>query len=203
MKTPICLALLVGMAIAAPVHAQTPPGKDPGKAEAGTYAIEPAHTRILFSIDHLGFSTYYGDFTGASGTLQLSSPKAAGSTLTVSIPVTSVSTTNAKLDEELRAADWLDATKFPTMSFKSTSVTQTGPDTATVAGELTLHGVTKPVTLTAKFHGTGPNPMSKKVTIGFDVTGTIKRSDFGVDKYLPLIGDDVGLIISAAFEKQG
>jgi polyisoprenoid-binding protein YceI len=202
MKTTTCLALMLSLAAPAAL-AQTAPAKDASKVEAGTYAIEPAHTRILFGVDHMGFTTYYGDFTGASGSLLLKSPKAAGSELSVTIPVNSVSTTNAVLDGELKAADWFDAAKFPTITFKSTAVTQTGPDTAQVAGELTLHGVTKPVTLAAKFHGTGQNPMDKKVTVGFDVTGTLKRSDFGVTKYLPLIGDEVEIIISAAFEKQG
>jgi polyisoprenoid-binding protein YceI len=176
---------------------------DPAKVEAGSYAIEPNHTRVLFSVDHMGFSTYYGEFTATSGTLDLKNPDAAGSTLAISIQTGSVSTSNAKLDGELKDADWFDAAKFPAITFKSTSVKPTGPDTADVAGDLTLHGVTKPVTLKVKLHGAGQNPMTKKTTIGFDVTGAIDRTDFGVSKYAPLIGKEVDLMISAAFEKQG
>ena len=100
------------------------------------------------------------------------------------------------------AADWLDAAKYPTMSFRSHHVTITAPGHALVEGELTLHGVTRPVTLETRLMGSGPNPMSKVATVGFDVTGHIKRSDFGVTKYVPLVSDDVELMISGAFERQ-
>ena len=88
------------------------------------------------------------------------------------------------------------------MSFKSEKVVATGKDTADVEGQLTLHGVTRPVTLHATFNGAGVNPMDKHYTVGFDAKGRIKRSDFGVKTYVPLIGDEVDLILSAAFEKQ-
>ena len=88
------------------------------------------------------------------------------------------------------------------MTFKSTRVEKTGATTAQVTGDLTLHGVTKPVTLQARFFGFGANPFNKKPTVGFEVTGKIKRSDFGVTKYVPMIGDEVDLSISAPFEKQ-
>ena len=110
------------------------------------------------------------------------------------------STTNEKLDGELRGDQWLDAGKFPDAHFVSRTVTETGPNSADVLGDLTLHGVTKPVTLHVSFNGAGTNPIDKAYTVGFDARGTIKRSDFGVTKYVPLVGDEVDLIISAAFE---
>ena len=85
--------------------------------------------------------------------------------------------------------------------FKAEKITTTGKDTANVTGDLTLHGVTKPVTLKVKFNGAGVNVLDKKYTVGFDATGKIQRSDFGVKTYIPLIGDDLDLIISAAFER--
>ncbi len=175
---------------------------DPMSVAAGTYAVEPVHTRVLFAVSHMGFSTWYGDFTGVSGSLTLDPKNAAADQLDVSIPVNSVTTTNAKLDEELKSADWFDATTYPTITFHSTKVTETGPGTADVVGDLTFHGVTKPVVLHATFKGSGVNMMTKGFTAGFDVTGALKRSDFGVGKYVPLIGDDVTLIISAPFEKK-
>lgn len=175
---------------------------NPSNVQAGTYAIEPLHTRVMFGIDHLGFSTYYGQFVAASGTLKLDPKDPGSAALEVKVPTATVSTTNAKLDGELKSADWLNAEKYPEISFKSTKVTPSGSDAATVTGDLTLHGVTKPVTLNVKLHGQGANPMSKKPTIGFDISGKIRRSDFGVNKYVPLIGDEVDLIISAALEKQ-
>jgi polyisoprenoid-binding protein YceI len=173
----------------------------PSAVRGGTYTIEPTHTRVLFSVSHMGFTTWYGNFTGASGTLKLNPAKPAASTLTVTVPIASVTTTNAKLDSELKEADWLDAAKFPTATFTASKITATG-GTAKVAGTLTLHGVTKPVVFTVTFNGAGTNPLDHAYTVGFEVRGQIKRSAFGVSKYLGLIGDDVDLIISAGFEQK-
>nr|WP_087573501.1 YceI family protein [Sphingomonas sp. CDS-1] len=170
--------------------------------QAGTYGVEAAHTRVLFAVSHLGFSTWYGEFTGASGTLILDPAKIGSSQVDIRVPAASLSTSNATLDGELKGDKWLDVAKFDTVRFRSTRVTKTGESTADIAGDLTLHGVTKPIVLKAKFNAAGPNPMSKAYTVGFEVSGDIKRSDFGVSSYVPMIGDDVHLIISAAFEKK-
>ena len=196
-------ALVLLASIAAPALGQTPGSPDPAKVEAGSYAVEPLHTQVLFAISHLGFTTFYGAFTGASGTLSLSTTDPASSTLEVSVPISGVSTNNAKLDGELKGDKFFNAAAYPAMTFKLTKLIVGGKDTAQAMGDLTMHGVTKPITLDVHFHGGGANPMSKKATIGFDVSGEIKRSEFGMTSYLPLLGDDVKLIISAAFEKQG
>ncbi len=167
----------------------------------GAYVIEPSHTRGLFSVSHMGFTTWCGDFPGASGQLVLDAAHPAASRLDVMVPIAGVSTTNAKLGEDLRSADWLDAGRFPTAMFHSTHITLTGPTDAEVAGALTLHGVTRPVVLHAHFNGAGVNPLDHSYTTGFEVSGVVKRSEFGVSKYVPLVGDDTRLIISAAFEK--
>lgn len=167
---------------------------------AGTYKLETGHARVQFAVSHFGFSTWWGDFTGATGTLKLDPKNVAASQVDVTIPVASVATTNAKLDGELK--EWFGATEHPTITFKSTKVAATSPTTADITGDLTFHGVTKPVTLKAKFGGAGTNPMNKAYTVGFEATGTLKRSEFGVDKYVPMVGDDVTLTISAPFEKQ-
>jgi polyisoprenoid-binding protein YceI len=137
-----------------------------------------------------------------SGTLELQPKNPAAAKLSIKIPVASVTTTSAKLTDELKGDQWLDAAKFPDMTFVSTKVTPEGKDKAKVTGNLTLHGVTKPVTLDVTLVGAGVNPLSKKVTVGFDATGTLKRSEFGVKTYLPLIGDDLHLTIAGAFERQ-
>ena len=174
---------------------------EPSAVQAGVYSVEPAHTRVLFSVNHMGFSNFYGEFPNVSGTLNLK-PKAVGaSTLEIRIPTASVSTGNAKLNGELAGDQWLDSAKYPEMLFKAEKIVPTGKNRANVIGNLTLHGVTKPVTLAVKFHGAGVNVLDKKYTIGFEATGKIKRSDFGVKTYLPLIGDELDLIISAAFER--
>jgi polyisoprenoid-binding protein YceI len=194
----VSLAMLATVALAAPAFAQSPASRDPGAVQPGAYAVEPMHTRVLFSVSHMGFTTYYGDFTGVSGSLSLDPAKPAASRVAVSIPTASVSTTNATLDAELKSADWLDAAKYPAITFASTRIEPTGPDTARITGELTLRGVTRPVALDARLHGAGVNPLDQKYTVGFDAMARPHRSDFGVTKHIPLIGDDLEVTISAA-----
>lgn len=194
--------VLLGAVLAGPAMAQTPGTPDPAKVEAGTYSVEPSHARVRFSVNHFGFTNYSGDFNKTSGTLILNPAKPTESKLDVTVATDSVTTPSDKLTGELKSADWLDAGKYPDITFKSTKVEKTGATTAKVTGDLTLHGVTKPVTLSAKFFGAGPNPFNKKLTTGFEVTGKIKRSEFGVTKYVPMVGDEVDLTIEAPFEKQ-
>ncbi len=169
---------------------------------AGTYAVEPYHTRIVFSVSHMGFTTWYGDFTTASGTLAFDPKSPAKSVLNISFPTASVSTTNTKLDGELKSPMWFDAAKYPTIAFTSTKIVLLGHDRGRIEGNLTFHGVTHPVTLIAHFNGAGVNPLDKKYTIGFDATGSLSRAAFGVKTYEPLIGDKVDMLLSGAFELQ-
>jgi polyisoprenoid-binding protein YceI len=190
--------------VATSALADTPAGPantDPAAVKAGTYAVETTHTRTQFAISHLGFSEWYGDFTGTSGTLSIDPKNIAATRLDITIPVSSVSTTNAKLDEELKSAAWLGAEQFPTMRFVSTKIARTGAKAATISGNLTLHGVTRPVVLAATFNGAGVNPLSKAFTVGFNASTAVKRSDYGVKAYVPLVGDEVTIRISAAFEQ--
>jgi polyisoprenoid-binding protein YceI len=198
---PIALsaALLAAPALVSTAQAQAV-SHDAAATQEGTYSVEPAHTRVLFSVSHMGFTTWYGEFTGVSGNLNLNPKAPAKSTLEIHIPVASLSTSNATVDGELKGDKWFDAAQFPEIVFKADKITQTGKATAKVTGDLTFHGVTKPVTLAVKFNGAGTNVLDKKYTAGFEVTGKIKRSDFGVKTYVPLVGDDVDLIISAGFE---
>ena len=198
MTKTLTLATAAVLLLSTPVMAQAI--TDPSTVKAGNYALESSHARVAFAIDHMGFSTWYGDFSGTRGSLTLDPANVAASKLDITIPAASVTTTNAIVDKELKA--WFAVEKFPNITFKSTTVTSTGKDTAKVTGDLTFHGVTKPVTLDVKFHGAGSNPMSKAYTVGFDATGSLKRSDYGVSKYVPVVGDKVDLFISAPFEKK-
>jgi polyisoprenoid-binding protein YceI len=182
--------------------AQQVSSPDPASVKAGTYKVEPYHTQAEFSVSHFGFTNFFGVFSGASGTLILDPAKPAASKLDVTIPVRSVQTTVSVLDDMLKGDQWFDSAKFPSATFTSTKVVRSGRDSAVIAGNLTLHGVTKPVTLKAHFIGAGVNPLDKTFTAGFEATGTIKRSDFGVSTYLPLVGDDVRLTIAGAFVLQ-
>jgi polyisoprenoid-binding protein YceI len=201
-RRPAALLLALMFCLAPAALAQSVANSDPAAVQAGTYALETHHARIVFAASHMGFSTWYGDFSGATGSLTLDPKNPAAATLEVAIPVASVSTTNATLDGELKSPAWFDAAKFPAITFKSTKVRLTGPTTAEVTGNLTFHGVTRPLTLAASFNASGINPLDKAYTIGFEVKGQLKRSDFGVTTYVPLIGDDVTLTISAPFEKK-
>jgi len=195
-------ALLAASIAALPVVASAQTVTSPAQVQSGTYAIEPGHTQVGFSLLHFGFTYYNGLFSNVSGTLELNSKTPAASKLSVTIPVASVQTTSNKLTEELKSDQWFDAAKFPNATFVSTEVKRTGKDDAIVTGNLTLHGVTKPETLKVHFVGAGINPMDKNYTTGFEATATIKRSDFGVKMYVPYVGDDVTLRIAGAFEKQ-
>ncbi|WP_419759820.1 YceI family protein [Acidisoma sp.] len=171
------------------------------KVPGGTYNVEPTHTRIVFDVSHMGFTTWYGNFTGASGTLTFDPKALTTSALSISFPTDSISTTNAKLDGELKGAMWFNAATYPTITFKSTKIVLLGHNRGEIMGDLTFHGVTHPVTLVAHFNGGGVNPLDKKYTIGFDATGSLSRADWGVKTYEPLIGDKVGLMLSGAFEQ--
>ena len=190
--------LLAGSSLPAFAQATT----NPAEVQAGSFAVDPNHSQVGFTLSHMGFSNFTGRLSNVTGTLTLAGGDHAASKLSVTIPASSISTPVDKLNEELKSADWFDAAKFPAITFTSTKVTSTGPTSATITGDLTLHGVTKPITLTAHFVGAGTNPLSKKYTVGFDATGTVKRSEFGVTKYVPLIGDEVELSLHGAFEKQ-
>lgn len=194
-------AILIAAAGAPQAIAQVA-SADPSAVKAGAYKVESYHTQVGFTLSHFGFTNYSGLFAGATGTLQLDTANPGNSKLTVAVPVQSVQTTVPPLTDELKGDKWFDAAKYPTATFTSTQVVKTGADSATVVGDLTLHGVTKSITLTVHLVGSGVNPLDKAFTTGFQATGVIKRSDFGIKQYLPLLGDDVQLTIAGAFELQ-
>jgi polyisoprenoid-binding protein YceI len=171
--------------------------------KGGAYRADPDHTQVSFSISHFGFTRYTGIFSGASGTLKWDPAHPAQSSLDVKIPLDSVVTTSSKLTGELKGEQWFDAAHFPQAMFVSTRVSVDSSGTLTINGNFTLHGITKPVTLTARLVGAGVNPIDKMYTAGFEAHGTIKRTDFGVSQYAPALGDEVELLIAGAFEIPG
>ena len=195
----------VALALAVPAIAQIPtaPGQ-PGqplaaRVTAGTYQVDPAHTQVAWEVNHLGFSILEGMFGASGGTLTIDPAKPAATIVDVGFQVDQMSVTTPAFAKHLASGDFFDAARYPAAHFRSTRVVPHGTTKATVIGDLTVKGVTKPITLEATFIGAGANPMNKKVNIGFDATGTIKRSDFGVGAYAPLVSDDVKLHIHAAF----
>ena len=202
MRTKLSLLLVVAASIAAPALAQSPSPQTATDVKQGTYAIEPQHTQVMFGVDHMSFTTYYGRFSDVSGTLMLSPQAPSTSKFEIHVPVSTISTTSKTLNDELRGDQWFDSKKFPEIVFRSISATVMGQDTAKVVGDLTMHGLTRPVTLDVTFHGAGVNPLDDKYTVGFEASGHLKRSDFDINPNIPLVGDRVNLVISAAFEKQ-
>lgn len=173
-------------------------------ALADTYKIDTSHVYVGFEVDHLGFSTTYGRFNDVSGTIEFDEENPENSSVDVKIDPASVDTGHAERDEHIRGADLLNTAEYPEMSFKSTGIERTGEKTGRITGDLTLHGVTKAVTLDTTFTRQGTYPMTEEEihVIGFNATTTIKRSDFGMDKWLEMIGDELPITISFEAHKQ-
>ena len=212
--TVLKIALPAALALAAtPMIAQMPteaPGKaDKSRVAAGSYTADSAHSLIGWKVDHLGFNDYFGLFGDVTGTLDLDPANPAAAKVTATIPVSKIVTANAALTGHLLKpapaggkADFFGAAPADA-KFVSTSVVPGADGTsATVNGNLTLNGVTKPVTIAATFAGAGVGPMNKAQTVGFHGKSTIKRSEFGVGYGVPMVSDEVELDITIAFEKK-
>ncbi|MDI1327324.1 MAG: YceI family protein [Brevundimonas sp.] len=193
------LALLTSGAVVARTQAT----QAPAEVRAGAYALDSAHGKITWSVNHLGFSTYYGQFVNVQATLNLDPANPSASTLTATIPLTDVDPNSDGLKAHLQTADFFDTANHPVATFVSRSVTVDSDDAneATVIGDLTLRGVTKPVTMEVEFNQAGPS-MGNTYKTGFDGEATIKRSDFGVNYALPAVSDEVKLHIEGEFVLQ-
>lgn len=202
MKLSFAALAVTALIAAAPSALAQIASKNPAAVKAGTYKVDPYHTQVVFTLSHFGFTEFSGMFGDASGNLVLNTAKPAADKLDVTIGMKSVMTTVPALTTELNNNQWFDTAKYPTATFTSTKVIRTGKTTATIDGNLTLHGVTRPIVLKARFIGTGINPIDKADTVGFSAIGVVKRSEFGVKAYVPMVGDDVTLTLAGAFELQ-
>ncbi len=196
---PALIAATLAVAPLSPAAAD--PTTDLTQLQGGQFAIDKAHAKIIFSTTHFGFSTYYGLFTDFDAHLGFNPKAPATSSLTVTVNLAGIETTNPKLDTHLKSADFFDVATFPTATFTATHIEVTGAATGKITGNLTLHGQTKPITLEATFNGGGTNPMTKAYVLGFNATGTLKRSDFGITHFVPAVGDVVTLTISGEFDR--
>ena len=204
--------LLAAALLDIPATAQmptSPPGsRNASAVVAGTYAADPNHTLVTWTVDHLGFSPYTGIFGDVAGTLTIDPKNLNATRVEVTIPVTKVTTASSGLTAHLTRPgkdggkpDFFGADMAPA-KFVSTRVVASGTR-ATVTGNLTLNGITRPVTLEAHFYGAGKAPamMGGKENVGFHATGTIMRSQFGIGFGVPVVSDAVKLDIAAAFQK--
>jgi polyisoprenoid-binding protein YceI len=161
-----------------------------------TYKLDPGHTMVLFSWNHFGYSNPTANFGLGEGTLVFDEQHPANSSVEVTLPLANLDSHVPALDEHLKKPDFLDAGKYPTVTFKSTAVQSLGGNKFKVTGDLTVHGMTRPVVLDATLNKVGPHPMTKAPSIGFDATASIKRSDFGVAAYVPNVSDELSIRIT-------
>ena len=161
-----------------------------------TYKIDPGHTNVLASWDHFGYSNPSINFGKAEGTIVYDAENVPSSSVQVTLPLTGLSALADEFYDHLTGEKWFDAAKHPDASFKSTQVEAAGEGKLKVTGELTVKGITKPVVLDVKLNKAAEHPMKKVPAIGFDATATVKRSDFGVGAYAPMVSDEVTLRIT-------
>jgi len=166
---------------------------------ADRYDIDPSHSGVIFGWNHFGFSNPSARFDKIEGSVMLDQADLSRSSVSLALPLDGLDTGVEKLDEALKGPDFLDAAKFPTITFKSTRVEKKGEKGLKVTGELSVHGITKSVTLDATVNKIGifeiPGVI-KAQAAGFDATAVIKRSDFGITKYVPAVSDELSVRIT-------
>lgn len=160
-------------------------------AAVETYEIEKPHTQILFFVNHVGFSNSMGKFVDHDGSISFDRDAPENSSVEITIDANSVEMNDQKWNDHLKNEDFLDTTKFPKITFKSTSIEVTSEKTAKITGDLTIKDVTKPVVLDTTFNRASKHPFGDKYAAGFSATTSFKRSDFGIKYGLPLVGDDM------------
>lgn len=163
---------------------------------ADKYVLDSSHSQVLFSYNHLGFSTTYGMFSGFEGEIMFDQEEPANSSVNVSMPTKSMFTGWEAREEHFMSDDFFGATDDDMITFTSTAIEVTGEDTANITGDLTMNDVTKSVVLDAKLTKADNHPMQNKPWAGFNATTTLLRSDFGVDKFAPFVADEVNVTIS-------
>ena len=179
-----------------PAHNQT---LDPARLEAGAYRLHPQHVALLWKVNHLGFSTFVGRFNRVDATLDFDPDDPARSRLEAVVDTASVDSRLPDLDATLRGSGWPDASDHPQAMFRSTAIEVTRPASGPVSGELTLRGVTRPVTLEVTFNGGADNLLTGRYTLGFAATTTLRRSEFGITNLVPAIGEEVELELHVEF----
>ncbi len=171
----------------------------PALADAELYRLDASHSQIVFSWDHLGLSTTYGMFSGFEGEIMFDADDPANSSVSVSMPTTSMFTGWEQRDAHLLSDDFFAAAEGDVISFESTGIEVTGEDTAAITGNLTIGGETVEVVLETELNAAGPSPlpqMNGALVAGFDATATLSRTAFGLGAFTPFVGDEVTVNIS-------
>ncbi len=172
---------------------------EPSELRAGAYRLDPDHAVLLWKVDHLGFSTFVGRFDRLDATLDFDPEQPQAAALEVVVDTASVSTHVPSLTDDLRGSTWLDVERYPEARFVSTAIAVTGSATGTVTGDLTLLGVTQPVTFDVTFNGGADSLLTGRYTLGFAATAVFDRTAFGLSTFAPAVGREVTLEIHAEF----
>ncbi|THD64620.1 YceI family protein [Phenylobacterium sp.] len=199
----VAAALVAGLVLSAgPGSAAwaAPSTTDPAKVPAGAYVLDKRHASLTVKIVHMGFSHYTMRFDGLDGSFTYDPANWSATKATITVDAKSVDTHDSAFDKQI--AGYFEADKYPTITFVSTSVQGGADGKGTLTGDLTFHGVTKPVTLDVTFDGAGHGVTPLGTRLGFSGSGRIKRSDFGVNNMLQFASDDVDLAFEVEFEKK-
>lgn len=187
---------------AQPAPADALPGSQDALPDAGTYAFDPDHCHIVWTYEHMGFSTSTGLIRGVTGAITLDPADPGASTVEASFPLSAFQTVSVNLDQHLSGDEFFGGAAPDTaITFKSTAVEVTGDRTAKVTGDVTLNGVTKPLTLDVTMRGVGQDPVVDKPSVGFQATGVLLRSDFDLDAFAPAVSDEVQIEINVEAHK--
>lgn len=168
---------------------------------SGEYSLDKTHARLLFKVQHLGLSTYVGRFNEFDASLNFDPNKVEETKLDAVIQIDSLDINDSKLRDTLMGNEWFNQSRYPQAHFTTVSVIQVGGGVFKFTGHLTWHGVTKPIVLDVIFHGGADNWLTQKYTLGFSAKTRFKRSDFGMDSYIPIVGDEVDLEVYAEFQR--
>ena len=178
-------------------------GASPAQAQIERYAFDKAHTQVFFGVNHLGYTTSRGRFMDFDGYIEFNRAEPAKSKTEVTIQTGSIHMGDEKWDEHLKGTDFFNVEKYPTMTFKSTGIEVTGEKTAKITGDLTILETTKPVVLDVTFNKADKAPFGEEYKAGFSATTAIKRSEFGMEYGLPMVGDDIDIMIEVEAVRQG
>ncbi len=171
------------------------------KLRAGEYKLDPAHSALLFKVQHLGLATYVGRFNKIAATLDFDPDNIQASKLEAIIDVDSLDINDPDLEKRLMGRAWFNQVKYPQASFTTLSVAPTSESEFDFTGELNWRGVSKALTIKVKFNGGANNILTQKYTLGFEATGSFLRSDFGMGDFVPIIGDEIRLEAFAEFQR--
>lgn len=172
------------------------------KLRAGEYTLDKSHTTVLFKIQHLGLSTYVGRFNDFDASLDFDPANPSDMQLQASVEIDSLDINNPGLKDDLMGRTWFNQTRYPHAVFTTKSVVALSDKDFKFTGNLDWRGVVKPIDLTVTFHGGANNILTQKYTLGFSAKGAFKRSDFGMDAYIPIVGDEINIEVFSEFQRK-